>query len=184
MRRAIAAWCALAILILAVRPTPAAAQGEGFLSSTAFSLTGGLLIPQGIELDPGTHLGLSALYETRFGISVGAEGTMSHSNDPLQIRITSLSLHARISPEPEYYAAYLLVGAGVYRVDYNPGPGEVAPEARVRPGANFGFGVEFFTWGNVSLGGSAVYHGLIINRGDKVAFVSAAATLTWRPGQF
>ena len=183
MRRAIAASMALAILIMASRPSPAAAQGEGFLSSTAFILSGGGLIPQGIELDPGTHLGLAAVYETSFGISVGPEGTMSRSNDPLRIRITSLGLQARISPQPDYHVGFLMVGMGVYSVTYHPGPGVVAPESKVRPGGSFGVGFEFFRWGNVSLGGSGTYHGLIINRGDKVAFVAASATLTWRPGR-
>ena len=183
MRLAIAASLALAILILAARPS-AAEGGEGFLSSTAFVVTGGLLIPQGVELDPGTHLGLAALYETGYGITLGAEATLSHSNDPVHIRITSIGLHARISPEPDYHTAFLMVGAGVYTVTYHPGLGETAPEDKVRPGGSFGFGVEFFRWGSVSLGGSGAYHGLIINRGDKVAFVAGAATLTWRPRQF
>jgi len=174
---------ALAIMSLAAGPSPAAAEGEGFLSSTAFILTGGGLIPQGIELDPGTHAGLTALYETTFGISVGAEGTVSHSNDPLHIRITALALQARISPQPDYHFAYIMVGLGAYSVTYHPGPGVQAPKSQERPGGSFGFGFEIFQLGNVSLGGSAAYHGLIINRKDKVAFVAAAATVTWRPGR-
>jgi hypothetical protein len=173
------------LLATLVTASPARAEpGEGLLSSTTFALSGGGTIPQTRDLDPGTHVSAVILYETSFGLTFGPEVGVSHSNDPLRTRIAMAGIQARLSPEPDYHVAYIIVGFGAYSVSYDPkDAGVVTPEEKVRPGGSFGFGLEPFRWGNVSLGATGIYQGVIINRGDKIGYVAAAVTLTWRPNR-
>lgn len=176
----------LAALWLVAPAASRAQDAPPMFSHAVIVASGGLLLPageEGEELDIGPHAGLCLLYEASNGLVVGLEGIYSHSNDPLRTSITSLGLNGRLSPAPEYHTAFLQLGAGAYRVAYDPSdPNLIAPESKLRPGGSFGFGFEFFRWGKFSLGATGTYHGIVISRSDALAFITAGATLTWRPG--
>lgn len=185
-RRAVLALC----VVLAAIPAGARAaddEGLGVLHQLTYSLNAGAMLPAGQEgegLDPGGHAGGSIHYESGSGLSLGGELQWNRSSDPLRTKIYALSAMARISPR-DYTALFMRLGFGAYYVRYDPRSSQLPkPDERLRPGGSFGVGFELVRWGKVVIGGSGVYHGILLDPSDALSYLTATVDLTWRPFSF
>jgi hypothetical protein len=180
---------ALIALALAAPNTARAQDDEryGLLQQLAYTIAVGGLLPAGQEgegLDPGFHARAVILRESGSGLSLGGGLEWSRSRDPLQTNFITLGAIAHISPQ-DYTGAYLRLGLGAYALSYDPKDAGIArPESIVRPGGSFGAGLQAFQTSRFGFGGSAVYHGIMLQRSDALSYLTVSLDLTWRPYSF
>ncbi len=186
----LAALAAAAYIVLALgAPARAEAQGgvRGLLSQLDYGVEGGVMVPsgpQGHTLAHGPYFGAFAYGESSLGLLLGVDASYAASNDVRQTRIGMLDVFGRLSPIPDDYRAYLQMSVGAYVVGYHPPAGIVAPGTRVRPGGSFALGLDPIQFGNLKLGGLVAYHGVILNRGSALSYVTATLNLTLAPSPY
>ena len=183
MRNAILAALLAAGLALPAR-VHAQDSGPGLFSRLHYGVTAGGMIPvgqQGKDLRRGGHFGAEAYGETALGVQFGTEGSYTASTDPLKTRIAQVGVFTRLSPSPEDYRLYVQFGLGGYAVSYHPeSPSLPRPSSAFRPGGSFAIGAEFAQLSALSIGGSACYHGILLQRHHAVAYSTLRLHVTYQ----
>ena len=153
---------ALALAVIAAGPVAASAQERSPHSgSTAVGIDFGFLVPSDDQLE--TTMNVGALFEyyvtprvslrTGFGIA----DPELQTNEINSFRQVPLRMDINYNWEGGKWHPFVGAGAGAYFLRFKD-DGRAIGETEVKPGVNFGGGVEYFTGRTVSLKGEARYH--------------------------
>jgi len=170
-------WRLLAPLLAAALALLGAAPAwAGLFSEMHYGVTGGVQVPfsrQGRDLKRGSDFGAEIYKDTNLGVQLGIDGSYTTSDDPLQTRLTHVGGIMRLSPSPEDYRLYVQLGIAGYYVDFTASaPPTPKPESELRPGGSFAVGFKAAEWGNVSLGASGVFHGVVLQRHHALTYLA------------
>jgi len=175
---------AAALLALALAWLAAAPASAGLLSELHYGITGGGQVPfsrRGRDLAHGTDFGAEIFNDTNLGMQLGIDGSYTTSDDPLQTRMTHLGGIMRLSPSPEDYRLYVQLGLAGYFIDFTASaPPTPKPESKLRPGGSFAVGFQAAEWGNFSLGASAAFHGVVLERHDALTYMAFLLHLNYQ----
>jgi hypothetical protein len=174
------------VLATFILSTPAHAEEGSEFIPWWFTVETGAMLPsgeQGSGLDRGFQ-GVGTLgYEVAPALVLGGDLGYVSSPDDFRTRILLLGAHGRMSPNPDLAALYVQGGAGLYHIAYHRETAGLSPPPnKIRPGLSFGIGYDVATVSKLSIGVSAMYHGIVVARSDALSYVSLGAYLSLRPG--
>jgi hypothetical protein len=175
-----------AILVAMLVSAPALSRAD-FIGPNPWSYTlqAGPMFPAGQEgagLDPGPHLGGILGYEVNPAFILGADLSLVRSQDDLRTHIAALGARGRLSPSPDFTHVYVVGGIAAHGIFYNPSDSQSEPPSRLRFGGSFGFGADVVTHEKMAFGLEALYHGIIMDAGDALSYITVGLYASFRPG--
>ena len=184
MTRSVRARVVALLLVTALAGLAPASARAGLFSEMHYGVTGGGMVPfsrQGRDLQRGTDFGGEIFNDTNLGMQLGIDGSYTTSDDPLRTRMTHVGGIMRLSPSPEDYRLYVQLGLAGYFVDFTASaPPTPKPESKLRPGGSFAVGFQAAEWGNFSLGASAAFHGVVLERHDALTYMAFLLHLNYQ----
>ena len=177
-RRAL--WVALLVFV----PTMSRADIDG-PNLWSYTFQAGPMFPAGQEgagLDPGPQVGGILGYEINPAFIIGADLSLVRSQDDLHTRIAALGVRGRLSPSRDFTHLYVLGGLGAHGIYYNAPGTQSEPPSKLRFGGSFGLGADLVTQEKWAFGIEALYHGIIIDAGDALSYISFGLYASFRPG--